>query len=143
MVQNKKNKEMEQVIVKAVAAFLNSNGGNLLIGVADNGTPLGLAHNFQTLVGKQNRDGYALFLTDLLLNAYGRDVSAFLKITFGQVSGHDICQVRIEPSPKAIWVDGKDNARQKSEQLYIRTGNSSRALTIREAANYAAHRFKQ
>ena len=38
--ENKKNKEMEQVIVKMVAAFRNSNGGTLLIGVAYDGTPL-------------------------------------------------------------------------------------------------------
>ena len=143
MVQNKKNKDMEQVIVKTVAAFLNSDGGTLLIGVADDGTPLGLAHDLQTLGSKNNLDGYELFLTDLLLNAYGKDVSAFLRITFGQVSGHDICQVRIKPAPKAIWVDGKDSTGQRVEQLYIRTGNSSRALTAREATEYAAHRWKQ
>ncbi len=143
MVQNKKNKDMEQVIVKTVAAFLNSDGGTLLIGVADDGTPLGLAHDLQTLGSKNNLDGYELFLTDLLLNAYGKDVSAFLRITFGQVSGHDICQVRVKPAPKAIWVDGKDSTGQRVEQLYIRTGNSSRALTAREATEYAAHRWKQ
>jgi hypothetical protein len=142
MVQNKKNKDMEQVIVKTVAAFLNSNGGTLLIGVADDGTPLGLAHDLQTLGDKKNLDGYELFLTDLLLNAYGRDVSAFLQITFGQVSGQDICQVRIKPAPKAIWIDGKDSTGQKTEQLYIRTGNSSRALTAREATDYVGNRWK-
>ena len=55
MKENKKNKEMEQVIVKTVAAFLNSDGGTLLIGVADDGTPLGLAHDFQTLATRRTR----------------------------------------------------------------------------------------
>ena len=143
MQENRKNKEMEQIIVKTVAAFLNSNGGTLLIGVADDGTPLGLAHDFQTLGDKKNLDGYGLFLTDLLLNAYGKDVSAFLRITFGQVGGHDICNVLIRPSPKPIWIEGKDDKGQKSDQLFIRTGNSSRSLTVREATEYAAHRWKQ
>ncbi len=143
MRENKKNKEMEQIIVKTVAAFLNSSGGTLLIGVADDGTPLGLAHDLQTLGSKNNLDGYELFLTDLLLNAYGKDVSAFLGISFGQVGGHDICKILIKPSPKPIWIEGKDSAGQKTEQLFIRTNNSSRPLNTREALEYAAHRWKQ
>ena len=142
MVANKKNKEMEQIIVKTVAAFLNSGGGTLLIGVADDGTPLGLAHDLQTLGSKNNLDGYELFLTDLLLNAYGKDVSAFMRISFHQIGGHDICKILIKPSPKPIWIEGKDDKGQKSDQLYIRTNNNSRALNTREALEYAAHRWK-
>jgi len=104
--------------------------------------PLGLAHDFQTLGDKKNLDGYELFLTDLLLNAYGKDVSAFLRITFHPVGGHDICKVWIKPSPKPIWIEVKDGAGQKSEQLFIRTNNSSRPLNTREALEYAAHRWK-
>lgn len=143
MRENKKNKEMEQIIVKTVAAFLNSDGGTLLIGVADDGKPVGLAHDLQTLGDKKNLDGYELFLTDLLLNAYGKDVSAFMRISFGQVGGHDICKILTKPSPKPIWIETKDDKGQKAEQLYIRTNNNSRALNNREAVEYAAHRWKK
>ncbi len=143
MRENKKNKEMEQIIVKTVAAFLNSDGGTLLIGVADDGTPLGLAHDLQTLGDKKNLDGYELFLTDLLLNAYGKDVSAFMRISFHQVGGHDICKILTKPSPKPIWIETKDDKGQKADQLYIRTNNNSRTLNNREAVEYAAHRWKQ
>ena len=37
------NKDLEQVIVKSVAAFANGQGGTLLIGVKDDGEVLGLA----------------------------------------------------------------------------------------------------
>ena len=140
--ENKKNKEMELIIVKTVAALLNSDGGTLLIGVDDAGTAIGLTHDLQTLGDKKNLDGYELFLTDLLLNAYGKDVSAFLRITFHQVQGRDICKIRVKPSTKPVWIEGKDNAGQKSELLYIRTNNSSRALSTREALEYASHRWK-
>ena len=83
-----------------------------------------------------------MFLTDLLLNAYGKDMSAFLRITFHQVAGHDICKVWIKPSPKPIWIEVKDDKGQKAEQLFIRTNNSSRPLNNREAVEYAAHRWK-
>ncbi len=140
--ENRKNKEMEQIIVKTVAAFLNSSGGTLLIGVADDGTPVGLGHDFQTLGDKKNSDGYELFLTDLFLNSYGKDVSAFLRISFHKVGGHDICRFWIKPSPKPIWIETKDDRGQRAEQLFIRTNNSSRPLNNREAVEYAAHRWR-
>ncbi len=49
MRQNKLNKELEQVIVKTVAGFLNTEGGTLLIGVDDGGIIVGLQHDYQTL----------------------------------------------------------------------------------------------
>jgi predicted HTH transcriptional regulator len=42
------NKELEQVVIKTIAAFNNVNGGNLLIGVEDNGNVLGLAFDYKT-----------------------------------------------------------------------------------------------
>ncbi len=39
--EEKRNKAVEDAVVKTVAAFLNTNGGTLLIGVADDGTRSG------------------------------------------------------------------------------------------------------
>ena len=73
--ENKKNPVMEQVILKTVAAFLNSDGGTLLLGVSDDGTVLGLDHDYQTLQ-KKNADGYELFLGDLLLTTTAKTSAA-------------------------------------------------------------------
>ncbi len=62
----------------------------------DDGTPLGLAHDLQALGDEKN------------LNAYGKDVRAFLRISFGQVGGHDICKVLTKPPPKPIWIETND-----------------------------------
>jgi len=43
------SKVMEQVIVKTAAAFLNSEGGTLLIGVDDDGKVLGLENDYKNL----------------------------------------------------------------------------------------------
>ena len=43
------NKKLEDVIMKSIAAFANGQGGTLLIGVDDFGTPLGLQHDLSTL----------------------------------------------------------------------------------------------
>ncbi len=133
--ENKKNPVMEQVILKTVAAFLNSDGGTLLLGVSDDGTVLGLEHDYQTLQ-KKNADGYELFLSNLLLTHYGKDLSRNLKFSSHEVDGKQVCKIGVEPSPRAVWVkEGAD------EHLYVRAGNSTRRLTTKEAIDYSKTRF--
>lgn len=138
MRESKPNKEMEKIIVKSVAGFLNSeHGGTLLIGVADDGTMLGLDHDYRTFKDRQNRDGYEQFLTNLLFNAYGYDRSPYVRITFHSVQEKQVCRITVRPSPTPVWVK-VDNM----EQFYVRTQNSSRALTAREAVDYIKHRWR-
>ena len=131
MRENRPNKTLEQVIVKTVAAFLNTEGGTLCIGVDDSGKPVGLAHDFKTLGKKQDRDGYENWLTTLLLSAFGKEKSACIQLAFHSLEGKEICVVSVKPFPSPVYVK-EDNA----ENLYIRTGNSTRPLTSREAVAY-------
>lgn len=137
MRENKPSKVMEQVIVKTVAAFLSSApGGTLLIGVDDDGTVVGLAHDYKTLGKRQNRDGYENWLLTLLLDQFGKDCSPLLRVTFHDMAGQDVCQVLVKPSPKPVYVtDGN------AEHMFIRTGNSTRQLTTREAVEYCKQRW--
>ena len=45
----KRDDAMETVIAKTVAAFMNSGGGTLLIGVDDDGRLIGLGPDYATL----------------------------------------------------------------------------------------------
>ncbi|MCA9610632.1 MAG: putative DNA binding domain-containing protein, partial [Myxococcales bacterium] len=60
-----RDERMEQVIVKTVAGFMNADGGTLLIGVNDDGHAVGLENDY-SLQRKPGRDGFELWLTDLL-----------------------------------------------------------------------------
>ncbi|HLL77071.1 MAG TPA: RNA-binding domain-containing protein [Pyrinomonadaceae bacterium] len=133
---NKVNKDLERVIVKTIAAFLNSEkGGTLLIGVDDSGHVVGLQQDYNSLA-KKNLDGYESFLTDLLLNAVGKDSSLFIRITFHQIQDKDVCRVVVKPSPRPVFV-----SEDKAEHLYIRTGNSTRLLSTKEALEYCRNRW--
>jgi hypothetical protein len=135
--ENKADKTMEQVIVKTVAAFLNSHGGDLLIGVADNGAILGIETDQQLWKPDQrNRDTYENWLTTLLLDAFGKHHTANLHISFARLEENDVCRVSVLPSATAVYV--KDG---NAEILYVRTGNSTRALTVKEAVAYHQQRF--
>ncbi len=131
------NKELEKVVVKTVAAFLNStHGGILLLGVDDNGSVVGLKGDYSTLGKKQNRDGYEHLLMTLLTDAFGTDCSAFISLSFHRIGEEDICQVSVTPATRAMFVED-----DRAEHFYIRAGNSTRLLSTREAIEYCNNRW--
>ncbi len=68
--EQKKDKVMEEVIVKTVAGFLYGQGGTLLIGVTDGRPPVGLDDDY-ALVKPANADGYVGWLDTLLEKSLG------------------------------------------------------------------------
>ena len=133
--ENRKNPDLEKVVVKTVAGFLNAEGGTLLLGVADDGTAVGLQPDYQSL-GKPNRDGFSLHLTSLLLDRLGRDLAPHVSLSFHDLEGKDVCRVEITPSPRPVLVEeGNDEA------FYLRTGNSTRRLSVSEVLAYEKQRW--
>lgn len=126
----------ENKTLRAVAGFLNSpEGGDLLLGVADNGTIVGLERDYQSL-GKKNRDGFSLFLTDLLLDHFGRDLSPLLKLHFHEIDQKEIARLEINPAPRPVFV--REDSR---ERFYLRSLNSTRELAPSELLEFKKGRW--
>jgi predicted HTH transcriptional regulator len=137
------SKKLEEVIVKTVAAFANSQGGTLLIGVSDSGEILGLEADYLSLEGA-NRDKFELHLRTLLSNAFGTAfVSSKLKVLFPTVGDVEICQVDIQPSANPLVLEVKDKHGVRQEKFYVRSGNSSQELSVAEMLPYLAERFQK
>ena len=129
------NKELEKVVVKTLAGFLNGHGGTLLIGVDDTGAAVGISVDYETL-RKNDRDGFELHLQQLVARDLGEAASSYLTITFHEIDGHDVCQVTVEPSDHPIYVDDRNTA-----VFFLRTGNATRPLPVNEAVKYVQHRW--
>lgn len=133
--ENRKNPDLEKVILKTIAGFLNAQGGTLLIGVADDGSAVGLEYDY-ALVQKKNRDGFELYLTDLLLRAFAKDLAPYLSLHFHQLQGKDICRLEIAPGPRPVLLH-----EDKDEVFYLRTLNSTRKLTPSEMIAHTSQRW--
>lgn len=134
--EGKKSPELEAVIRRTVAGFLNAHGGTLLIGVGDDGSIVGLQPDYGTFK-KPNRDGFELFLTELLLGAMGKDIATSIRTTFHEVDGKDVCRVTVAAGPRPVFLkEGND------EVFYLRAGNSTRRLSTREAVQYCKTRWQ-
>lgn len=135
------NKKLEEVIVKTVAAFGNSQGGTLLIGVSDSGEILGLEADYLSLDGA-DRDKFELHLRNVLTSGLGTAfVSSKLKVTFPAIGDVEICQIDILPTTKPLVLTVKDKNGVQQEKFYVRSGNSSQELSLTEMPAYLGERF--
>lgn len=138
MRENRLNEPLKFSVIKTVAAFLNSNGGTLLIGVDDDRKVVGLKGDYGQFKKADSRDAFENWLTTQFVDQFGKPASRLYSLTFHEVEGHDVCRIEVQPSPSAVYVDEKGG---KAVQLYIRTGNASRALDTREIIEYSRHRW--
>ena len=121
------DKKLEHAITKTVCAFLNAEGGTLLIGVDDDGHAIGLENDYRTLGSKANRDGYELFLRQLLVNSLSVQTAGVVKIRFESLDGDDVCVVSVAASGRPAFARPLEGSQGFSE-FWVRIGNASRQL---------------
>lgn len=124
------NKKLEFMIAKTIAAFLNSEGGNLFIGVDDNTNALGLTDDIETL-SKKNLDGFELHLIEVIKKFIGGGLSSHIKISFPKYDDSEICRIQVAKSGRPVFVsyEGRDD-------FFVRDGCSSQPLTREEQSTY-------
>jgi predicted HTH transcriptional regulator len=123
---------MEHAVLKTIAAFVNSKGGTLFVGVNDDGEVIGLGNdNFSS------EDKMALHLDSLIKDRIGGGVFACIKTTFSELGGKRFLAVECAPSNNAVFLkNGGD------EEFFIRAGASSPALPGSQANEYIQQRFQ-
>jgi len=126
----KVNRQLERMAMKTIAAFLNSGGGHLVLGVADGREVIGLTHDYKSLP-RGDADGFENHFTSVFNNTIGAELRRFVKLNFARVGDKDICIVEVKPSTTPAYVRF-DN----SEEFYVRTGNSTTPLKVSEATAY-------
>jgi hypothetical protein len=129
------SRDLEQAIARTIAGFLNHTGGSLLIGVTDEGVVCGLEQDYRTL-RRANRDEFERFIISLVRTRLGGEACMLVHTTFHQRGDRDISRVIVEPSDRPIYFHDGGTSR-----LFVRAGNSTRELDVREAMEHIGRRF--
>jgi CheY-like chemotaxis protein len=124
--RNCENKELKFSVLKTIVAFLNSDGGTLVVGVEDNGNILGLAQDL-SLLSSGNFDKLERTIVDWVSNHIGKNFVQQIKIRFETVNGKDICAIDVKKSTKKAWLQ---KTKEKKMEFYIRMSNKSEPLEI-------------
>jgi hypothetical protein len=134
--ENKPQKYVEYSAIKNLAAFLNSEGGTLFIGVDDDSNILGLENtDFASFKGDNKKDEFVKHFDNLIQNYFGNDMVHKFNIEFEVIDGKTIALIYIKDkanSPVIITNPEKNN----QEEFYVRRNASAIALTMYEMLNY-------
>lgn len=117
-------------VAKTIAAFLNTEGGQLVIGVSDKGEAIGLDADYKLVKGN-NRDGFLISFDDFVEKHFGKDFHHKVLPTISEVDGKDVCIVTVHKSESPVFV-----VREGKEEFYIRASASTRALAPSEVVDY-------
>lgn len=127
----RKDKRMEDSVVKTIAGFLNTDGGTLFIGVNDQREPVGLAHD-TALVKPPGADGLVNWLTTHLTAALTHTAVMRTRARIDEIAGVQVCRVDVARSSVPVA------ARMSKEEAVfrVRMNNSTRALPELEIEDY-------
>jgi cyclic di-GMP phosphodiesterase len=119
-------KEIENAWLKTIVAFLNTDGGILLVGVDDDGEVLGIEHD-----GFENGDRYLLHANNLIRTTIGVEMTSFIDFRLKQFDNKQVFIVECKPSQLPVFL-----RRDGNEEFYIRMGPGSRKLLSSETLEY-------
>lgn len=130
------------VIARTVCGFLNRDGGQLFIGLADNRRIIGIEGEYANLYSEaltrsyqKNQDGYEQALRDALREKRGNyTVSQCVDISFVQlVPQCTLCVVEVKPASIPVFFAGLS--------VYVRSGNMTTLLRNEEITRFILDRL--
>jgi predicted HTH transcriptional regulator len=134
--EKRTNPELEFVIAKSISGFMNSDGGQIIIGVEDNRNVLGLDLDYGTL-SKQNRDGFLLCLNGVVIKYFSKDNFSFILPRIELLDEKEICVIDVRKSTKPNFL-----SREGKDLFFIRSTNSYQLLGIQEGVSYIRDHWK-
>jgi hypothetical protein len=123
-------KEIELAWLKATTAFMNSEGGILLLGVNDDGEFIGIeADKFE------NEDKCGLHFKNLINQHIGAEFTSYLNFKVLNIENKTVAILESKSSQKPVFLKNKNE-----EYFYIRSGPSSIKLQTSKVLEYIEDR---
>jgi predicted HTH transcriptional regulator/uncharacterized protein YwbE len=142
-----KQKASKIIIAKSISAFMNSEGGNLIIGVKEKkeGSSefeiIGINDEFKKLKD-QTKDGYKRMILDEIIKPYfpGKIINhlnKYLDINFIDMEDKVLCLINIKRSESRVFLRIVDR-----EIFMIRTESENRILEGEKLVDYCIRHWK-
>jgi len=127
----KKDRNITYAITKTIAAFLNTDGGILLVGVADGGGLLGLDED-----RFENDDKMLLFLTNTIQSQLGTLHLDNIHFHIETLKSKAVLRIDVQAGSAPCYL-----SKEKLDHFYIRTGPSTTDLRLSQVFEYLKRRF--
>lgn len=127
--------------MKTIAAFMNSSGGNLLIGVSDDGGIKGITGDYRIVnknPKKGNQDVFKLRFDQEFEKHIGNSFCGEIRMDFLSINGKDVCRIRVTPLKAPVHIKSQF---EKTEKFFVRKTASTVELRGSEMTNYILRHF--
>lgn len=131
---NEIDKKIEYSTLKTISAFLNSDGGTLLLGVSNKEEIIGIDHD-----RFENNDKFNLHLVNLIKQRIGKKYINLISIKEILINGKTIIEINCKKSDKPVFLINSKN----EEEFYVRAGPSSIQIRGSELIEYIEGKFKK
>jgi predicted HTH transcriptional regulator len=123
-------------VLKTVAAFLNTEGGDLLIGVADDKSIVGIeADRFES------EDRFQLHLAQVVRNGLGDRAGTCIDPRLQIVQRKTVCVLSCQRSPEPVFLKWKAKGEDPQGDFFVRSGPGTVKLGPESAGEYIRTRF--
>ena len=129
--QTKEN-YIELSALKTIVAFLNTEGGTLLVGVSDDGAILGISNEIDKIRGSST-DKFLLHFKNLLKDRIGAQFYPYIEYNLVKVANNLILAVKCEKSKSPCYLDGSE--------FYVRTNPATDRLEGPKLVQYVNDHF--
>jgi len=132
--QDQANTELTDDAVKEIAAFANSNGGTLIIGVEDEDKEIkGIKRDIEII---NSKDNFELQLNQAIADKLSESfASMYTQLEFVEFNDKELCVVSVDSSPDPVYY-GNDR------EFFVRRGSSSVPLNTEETIKYIEENFR-
>ncbi|MFH1365667.1 MAG: ATP-binding protein [archaeon] len=127
------DKKVEYSVLKTIVAFLNSEGGTLLIGVRDKGEIIGIEKD-----RFENKDKFSLHLMSLIKQRIGNENIPLISTKIIEIDNKNIMRIECLKSKEPVFLKT-----ESGEEFYIRAGPSSAKIEAKDLLEYVNNRFKR
>ena len=132
LTKNQIHRGVEMAWLKTIVAFLNSNGGVLIVGVDDGGDVIGYEKD-----EFENVDKYLLHVNNRIQQHIGLEHAHCIKYALEPIEQSSVLVVECKPSSVPVFfIQGNE------ESYFIRIGPGSRKLSTSQVLAYVAERQK-
>lgn len=135
--EKRANQSLHFAVLATIAAFLNSEGGTLLIGVADDGTILGVEGDLSLQKGG-TLDELRQTLVELIRIRISATFLDLIDMKFKRHKSKEICVVNVNSAAMPVFLRG-----QQRIEFWIRDGSMNRSLEGKEISQYIRTHWKK
>jgi hypothetical protein len=130
------DKGVTHAALKTIAAFLNTEGGDLLIGVADDGAIVGIERD-----RLETDDQFMRHLAQVVRNGLGDRAGTCIDPKTQIVDGKTVCVVSCQRSPEPVFLKWKGMEAVAEGDFFVRSGPGTVKLPPDSAKEYIRTRF--